>query len=61
MRDRGLSAIDPVTLAEELGREKMLEETGGPPTCTTFWRPSRTLPTSAITPTSSTRNTFNGP
>ncbi len=30
MRDRGLSAIDPVTLAEELGREKLLEETGGP-------------------------------
>ena len=29
MRDRGLSAIDPVTLAEELGREKLLEETGG--------------------------------
>ena len=29
MRDRGLSAIDPVTLAEELGREKLLEDTGG--------------------------------
>jgi replicative DNA helicase len=29
MRDRGLSAIDPVTLAEELAREKLLEETGG--------------------------------
>lgn len=29
MRDRGLSAIDPVTLAEELDREKLLDEAGG--------------------------------
>ncbi len=32
----------PVTLAEELGREKLLEETGGPATCTKSWKRCRT-------------------
>jgi replicative DNA helicase len=30
LRDKGLAAIDAVTLAEELAREKQLEEVGGP-------------------------------